>query len=205
MPLPKLKKVFVSETRLRFCAIDLQISFLALAIASKKSKTISETCSKQLQFGAVSETWGLAISLHSRFMVMYYSRLLSLIQMGCSQMLILQQTTSAENQKISHLPHATATAEQLSIMESTVSNLIESVGRVSHDLALVFYRHFRKLNFQNIYVINQTPAVKHIFPFQSRFISVARFNVSDGAVLTGQSVKTGKICEILPFSSHSLV
>ena len=32
------KKPFVSETHLRFCAIDLQISFLALAmaIASKK-------------------------------------------------------------------------------------------------------------------------------------------------------------------------
>ena len=38
MPLPKLKNLFVSETHLRFCAIDLQISFLALAmaIASKK-------------------------------------------------------------------------------------------------------------------------------------------------------------------------
>ena len=29
-------KLYVSETHLRFCAIDLQISFLALAIASKK-------------------------------------------------------------------------------------------------------------------------------------------------------------------------
>ena len=46
MPLPKLKNLFVSETGLRFCAIDLQISFLALAIASKKSKTVSETCAK---------------------------------------------------------------------------------------------------------------------------------------------------------------
>ena len=36
MPLPKLKNLFVSETCLRFCAIDLRISFLALAIASKK-------------------------------------------------------------------------------------------------------------------------------------------------------------------------
>ena len=36
MPLPKLKNLFVSETCLRFCAIDLGISFLALAIASKK-------------------------------------------------------------------------------------------------------------------------------------------------------------------------
>ena len=55
MPLPKLK------TCLRFCAIDLQISFLDLAIASKKiSKTISETRTKWSQIGAVSETWGLA-------------------------------------------------------------------------------------------------------------------------------------------------
>ena len=36
MPLPKLKNLFVSETRLRFCAIDLQISFVAMAIESKK-------------------------------------------------------------------------------------------------------------------------------------------------------------------------
>ena len=33
----KAKKLFVSETCCRFCAIDLQISFLALAIASKKN------------------------------------------------------------------------------------------------------------------------------------------------------------------------
>ena len=60
MPMPKLK-IFVSETCLRFCAIDLQISFLALVIASKKiSKTVSKTHTKWLQFGAVSETWGLA-------------------------------------------------------------------------------------------------------------------------------------------------
>ena len=32
----KAKKLFVSETCLRFCAIDSQISFLALAIVSKK-------------------------------------------------------------------------------------------------------------------------------------------------------------------------
>ena len=35
MPVPKLKNLFVSETCLRFCALDLRISFLALAIASK--------------------------------------------------------------------------------------------------------------------------------------------------------------------------
>ena len=32
-----LKKLFVSETGIRFCAIDLRINFLALAIAFKKS------------------------------------------------------------------------------------------------------------------------------------------------------------------------
>ena len=37
MPLPKLKNLFVSETCLRFCAIDLQISFLALVIATEKN------------------------------------------------------------------------------------------------------------------------------------------------------------------------
>ena len=37
MPLPKLKKLFVSETGIRFCAKDSRISFLALAIASKKN------------------------------------------------------------------------------------------------------------------------------------------------------------------------
>ena len=63
MPLPKLKKLFVSETGFIFCAIDFRISFLALAIASKKiSKTVSETRAKWSQFGAVSETLGLADS-----------------------------------------------------------------------------------------------------------------------------------------------
>ena len=33
----KAKKLLFSEICLRFCAIDLQISFLALAIASKKN------------------------------------------------------------------------------------------------------------------------------------------------------------------------
>ena len=32
----KAKKLFVSETGIRFCAIDSRISFLALVIASKK-------------------------------------------------------------------------------------------------------------------------------------------------------------------------
>ena len=61
MTLPKLKNLFFSETLLRFCAIDLQISFLAFAIASKKkSITVSETQAKWLQFSAVSETRDLA-------------------------------------------------------------------------------------------------------------------------------------------------
>ena len=34
--MPKLKNLFVSETCLRFCAIDSQMRFFALAIASKK-------------------------------------------------------------------------------------------------------------------------------------------------------------------------
>ena len=42
--------------------MDSQMSFLALAIASKKTKTASETCAKWLQFGAVSETRSLAFS-----------------------------------------------------------------------------------------------------------------------------------------------
>ena len=62
MPFPKLKNLSVSETCLRFCAIDLQISFLALAIASKKIKTVSETSAKWSQYVAASETWGLASS-----------------------------------------------------------------------------------------------------------------------------------------------
>ena len=38
MPLPKLNNLFVSKTCSRFCAIDLQISFFAFAIVSKKVK-----------------------------------------------------------------------------------------------------------------------------------------------------------------------
>ena len=37
MPLPKLNNLLASESCLRFCDIDLQIGFLALAIASKKN------------------------------------------------------------------------------------------------------------------------------------------------------------------------
>ena len=40
MPLPKLNNLLVSESCLRFCAIDSQMSFLALAIASKKPKLL---------------------------------------------------------------------------------------------------------------------------------------------------------------------
>ena len=64
MPLPKLKNLFVSETCLRFCAIDLQIIFLALGLHPKKSITIIETCTKWSQFGTVSETRGFSISIY---------------------------------------------------------------------------------------------------------------------------------------------
>ena len=37
----KAKKLFVSETCLRFCAINSQISFLGLAITSKKYPKLS--------------------------------------------------------------------------------------------------------------------------------------------------------------------
>ena len=75
MQMPKLKNLFVIETCLRFCAIDLQISFLTLAIASKKiSKNVSESCAKWLQIGAVSESWGLAFSV--AYIVLLLSNLL---------------------------------------------------------------------------------------------------------------------------------
>ena len=62
MPLPKLNNLHVSEYFLRFCAIDLQMSSLALAIVSKRiSKTVSETRAKWSRFDADSETWGLAV------------------------------------------------------------------------------------------------------------------------------------------------
>ena len=44
---------------------SVQISFLALAIGSKKSQTISETHAKWSRFGAVSETWGLTTALRA--------------------------------------------------------------------------------------------------------------------------------------------
>ena len=44
-PIAKAKKLFVSETGIRFCAIDSRISFLALAIASKKpSVKLAQSC-----------------------------------------------------------------------------------------------------------------------------------------------------------------
>ena len=56
----KLRVGAVSETGFRFCAIDLQIIFLALALASKNYPKLSV---KLAQFGTVSETWGLALLL----------------------------------------------------------------------------------------------------------------------------------------------
>ena len=49
----KAEKLFVSETCLRFCPIDLQISFLALAIGSKKIQNHKRNLLK-----VVAETWG---------------------------------------------------------------------------------------------------------------------------------------------------
>ena len=60
MPLPKLKNLIVSETHLRFCAIDLQISFLALAFASKKIKNHQWNSHKVVAIWGSSETRGLA-------------------------------------------------------------------------------------------------------------------------------------------------
>ena len=65
--MPKLNNLFVSKSCSRFCAIDSQISFLAFAIASKKSKIVSKTHTNWSQFGTVSETWGLANRIHSMF------------------------------------------------------------------------------------------------------------------------------------------
>ena len=44
----KAKKLFVSETGIRFCVIDSQISFLALAIASKKPSVKLVQCGRNL-------------------------------------------------------------------------------------------------------------------------------------------------------------
>ena len=41
MPLLKLNNLFVNDSHLRFCALDLQMSFLALVIASKKNPKLS--------------------------------------------------------------------------------------------------------------------------------------------------------------------
>ena len=60
MPLPKLNNLLVNESCLIFCALVLQMRSFALTIELKKSKTVSETCSKWSQFDAVSETRGLA-------------------------------------------------------------------------------------------------------------------------------------------------
>ena len=62
MTLPKLKNLFVSETCLRFFAIDPQISVLVWRLHPKKFQTISETHANWSQFCAVSEAWGLAIT-----------------------------------------------------------------------------------------------------------------------------------------------
>ena len=67
MPLPKPINLFVSETRLRFCAIDCELVFYLWQLHPKKSKTVSETHAKWSQFGSVSETQGLAFYYPNNF------------------------------------------------------------------------------------------------------------------------------------------
>ena len=99
MPLPKLKNLFVSETCLRFCAIDLQISFLALAIASKKNPKLSVKLAQsgcnlaqsvklgvQLQNAQLSETWVI------QFEHRYQCSLLSLSKFMAKQCFTLSST-----------------------------------------------------------------------------------------------------------------
>ena len=53
----KAKKLFVSETRFRLCTIDLQISILALAMASKKYPKPSV----RLQFIKSDQIWNSSV------------------------------------------------------------------------------------------------------------------------------------------------
>ena len=53
-----LNNLFVSETCSKSCAIDSRTSFLALAITVKNQKIVSETCTKWLQIGAISQSRG---------------------------------------------------------------------------------------------------------------------------------------------------
>ena len=67
MPSPKLKNLFVSETCLRLCAIDLQISFIALAIASKKYPKASVKLAQSGCYLAQSVKLGVMLFKNIRF------------------------------------------------------------------------------------------------------------------------------------------
>ena len=56
----KAKKLFVSETRLRVCAIDSWISFLALAIASKKIQNCKWNSLKVVAIWRSQWNWGFS-------------------------------------------------------------------------------------------------------------------------------------------------
>ena len=60
MPLPKLKNSLSVKLALDSVLQIRKLVFQLWQLHPKKSKTVSETCSKQSQFGAVSETRGLA-------------------------------------------------------------------------------------------------------------------------------------------------
>ena len=64
MPLPKLKNSLSVKLALDSVLQIRKLVFQLWQLHPKKlSKTISETCAKWLQFGTVSETWGLALSM----------------------------------------------------------------------------------------------------------------------------------------------
>ena len=63
MPLPKLKNLFVSETHLRFCAIDSWISFLALAIVSKKIQNRQWNSLKVVAICRSKWNWGFSVNV----------------------------------------------------------------------------------------------------------------------------------------------
>ena len=65
MPFPKLNNSLSANQAWDSVLLIHNWSFSALVIASKKSKTVSETPAKLAQLGAVSETRGLAFGKRS--------------------------------------------------------------------------------------------------------------------------------------------
>ena len=61
--MPKLNNIFVSESCLRFCAIDFQLSFLAFVIASKKIRNCQWNSCKLVAIW--HSEWNLGFSLYS--------------------------------------------------------------------------------------------------------------------------------------------